>query len=176
MLSGVSATRVNKVASQLWWTALNCTFLDVSYNTNIVPNASQAEATITLSTFTPVKNRPMNRRFRSPRSKQNASCMVDLWCSIDKMATLIREVSHGGPMLCGRVRLSVLAVIVCEKQVSDALIAHSTPEKSTKIPKHKKFAMIRRPAFWSKSWTCFRGLVAWDSCVENVFFSKSRLC
>jgi len=115
---------VNELASQPWWTVLNCFFfLNVSYNTNIVPNVSQTEDTITLSTFTPVKNWPMNRHFRSPLSKQNASCMVDLCGLIDKMVTLIPEVSHGGPMLCWRVRPSVLAVIVCEKQVSDASMA-----------------------------------------------------
>lgn len=48
---------------------------------------------ITLSTFTPVKNCSMNRRFRQLFSKRNASCMVDLRCLINKMATLIPEVA-----------------------------------------------------------------------------------
>lgn len=48
---------------------------------------------IMLSTFTPVKNCSMNRHFRQLFSKQNASCMVDLCCLINKMATLIPEVA-----------------------------------------------------------------------------------
>lgn len=47
---------------------------------------------ITLSTFTPVKNCSMNGHFRQLFSQQNASCMVNLCCLINKMATLIPEV------------------------------------------------------------------------------------
>lgn len=48
---------------------------------------------ITLSTFTPVKNCSMNGHYRQLFSQQNASCMVNLCCLINKMATLIPEVA-----------------------------------------------------------------------------------
>lgn len=48
---------------------------------------------VTLSTFTPVKNCSMNGHYRQLFSQQNASCMVNLCCLINKMATLIPEVA-----------------------------------------------------------------------------------
>lgn len=48
---------------------------------------------ITLSTFTPVKNCSMNGHYRQLFRQQNASCMVNLCCLINKMATLIPEVA-----------------------------------------------------------------------------------
>lgn len=48
---------------------------------------------IITSNFIPVKNCWMNRGFRLHLCKQNASCMVDLRCLINKMATLIPEVA-----------------------------------------------------------------------------------
>lgn len=48
---------------------------------------------IIMSNFIPVKNCWMNRGFRLHLCKQNASCMVDLRCLINKMATLIPEVA-----------------------------------------------------------------------------------